>query len=382
MCEAQKVKNELIMNYFPTYLALGSAFCNRHEELNRLTMNIKNNNPSLLISPRRYGKTSLALNALEGLKWPYAYMDFYKELSEEEIEKAILGGIGKLLGQLEPISKRLMALASDFFASMQVRVVLEKPGITLDFSRRKRKAADTILEALEKLQQYALKKEKRTILFMDEFQVLGEVTQNYSIEAAIREAVQKSSHVAYVFSGSNRHLMNEMFYDKKRPFYKLCDLITLDRISEKDYEGYIQKAALETWNKKLSEDVLATIFQFTERHSYYVNKLCSLLWLGDYPNKNTVSEHWEQYSLENKSMIEREIELLSFNQRKLLIFLAEEEEEKELFSKSFAAQLNMSLSSIARALAGLNEKDYLYKNKEGYYRIMDPLVKTILTDSV
>lgn len=59
----------------------------------------------------------------------------------------------------------------------------------------------------------------------------------------------------------------------------------------------------------------------TERHSYYVNKLCSLLWLGDYPKVGDATQHWQSYALESRPLVERELELLSVNQRKLLIYL-------------------------------------------------------------
>src|SRR5580658_1323635 len=111
------------MNYFPTYLALGEAFCNRKEELKRISFDLKGNTPILLISPRRYGKTSLALKSFEQIKWPYAHIDLYKALSEEEIERFILQGIGELLGKIESAPKKLLHLAGDFFASLQVKVV-------------------------------------------------------------------------------------------------------------------------------------------------------------------------------------------------------------------------------------------------------------------
>ena len=366
------------MNYFPTHLALGRAFCNRKDELKQLKYNIEGINPALIMSPRRYGKTSLALNTFSKIKWPYAHIDFYKALSEEDIEKTILNGAGKLLGSIETAPKRLLKLASDFFASMHVKVVLEKAGMVLDFGRRERKAADSILEVLEKLHALAVSKKTKVILFMDEFQTVGEVTDNYSIEAAIREAAQKSTNVAYVFSGSDRHLIQEMFSDKKRPFYRLCNLISLDRISENDYTTYIQKAAQIRWDKKLLEKVLKQIFSLTERHSYYINKLCSLLWSGDYPNEEVVATCWNKYILENKSQIERELELLSINQRKILISIAQNGPVKEPFGKEFATRINMSLSSIFRALPSLIEKDYLLVDREGYHRILDPLIKDVL----
>lgn len=369
------------MNYFPTYLALGDAFCNRKQELQKLSYNITNAAPSLIISPRRYGKTSLVVNTLARLKLPYSQVDFYKALTKEDIEIFILNGIGKLLGQLETAPKKLMQLANEFFSNLQIRVVLQHAGVALDFSARKQKQAtvSVILEALEKLQFLAAKKNKKVVLFLDEFQVIGEVAFDCSIEAVIREAAQKSTNVAYIFSGSNRHLMEQMFYDKKRPFYKLCDLISIDRISAEDYVEYIQNAAAARWNKKLDQDVLDSILTITERHAYYVNKLCASLWLYDNaPEKDDVCKAWKMLVLENQSVIEREIELLNLNQRRILISLATESGVKEPFGKNFAANLNLPLSSLARSISNLIAKDYVYVDVDGTYKVLDPLVRDVL----
>lgn len=372
------------VNYFPTYLALDEAFCNRKKELQRLSYNVENTNPSLVISPRRYGKTSLITNTLMHLKVPYICVDFYKALTKDDIENFILNGIGRLLGQLETAPKKLMHLANDFFSNMQVRVLLSNTNIALDFSKRTKRSANVsmILEALEKLQTLASQKKKKVVLFLDEFQVVGEVTEDCSIEAVIREAAQKSRNVAYIFSGSNRHLMEQMFYDKKRPFYKLCDLITLNRISSEDYQEYIQKAAIYRWGKKVDQKVIDIIFSLTERHAYYVNKLCSLLWQNDPPSEAELHETWEKFVLENKSLTERELELLSINQRKILIMLANQEVVQGPYSKDIMVRLDLSLSSISRALSGLVVKDYVYISDDGAYRILDPLIRSVLSNDI
>lgn len=369
------------MNYFPTYLAFGKAFCNREQETKRLLNNIESQVPTLIMSPRRYGKTSLALNSLKKLKQAYTHIDFYKELSEEGIEKAIMNGIGGLIGKLELRPKQLLKLASDFFADMEIKVVFEKAGLSLDFTRTKKSHSGNISLALEKLQSLAQKKRQKVVLFMDEFQVVGEITKNHSIEAAIRHMAQQPNNISYIFSGSNRRLLYEMFYDKKRPFYKLCDSIILDRISKYDYEQHLQKISLETWRKKLSDVMLNQIISITERHPYYINKLCSLIWLNDYPTENSVNNLWHEYVLENQSVTQRELELMSVNQRKLLIYLARNEATKEPYSVEFIKQLNMSSGSLSQALSTLIKRDYVYIDKEGYYQILDPLIKYVLNEN-
>jgi len=367
------------MNYFPTYLAFGPAFCNRKQELRRINQDLQDNTPILIISPRRYGKTSLALKAFEQIKWSYAHVDLYKALTEEDIEKFILQGIGQLIGKIESIPKKLLQLANDFFASLHVKVVVAKTGLELEYNPNKQAVKDLILRSLEQLHELARKRKKHVILFLDEFQVVGEVTKNHSIEALIREAAQKSTYVSYVFSGSNRHLMEQLFYDRKRPFYNLCDQIRIDRIDEVEYIKHINNAAVKNWGKKLQENTLAEIFNLTEFHPYYVNKLCSLLWQNDkFPIQIDVIATWNKIALENKSGIIRELDLLSINQRKLLIFIAKNDALKELYSKDITQRIKLTPSSIQRAIDLLLEKDYVYLNHKKCYRVLDPLIKEIL----
>lgn len=365
-------------NYFPSSLALGKAFCNRKAEIKRLEHNIQSITPALILSPRRYGKTSLAIHTFNRLKMPYAHIDFYKDITEEDIQLSLLKGVGNIISKFETIPNKLIKIAGDFFSNMQVKVVLEKTGIQLDISKNKKRAANMIFEALDNLHQLAVKKNKKAILYMDEFQVLGEITKTHAIEAAIREAAQRSTHIAYVFSGSNRHLIQEMFYDKKRPFYKLCDLIVLNRIAESEYEPFLQKAAEEHWGKKLSNQTINQLFFLTERHPFYINKLCALLWMGKFPDVQMVNDIWDQYVLDHEFLIQREMELLSVNQKKLLIFLSKNTMTKELFSTEFMSRIQMSPSSISRALKMLCDKDYLFLDENKNYVILDPLMKWVL----
>ncbi len=367
------------MNYFPTSLATGKAFCNRKMELKRILYNFSNIAPTLLISPRRYGKTSVALKAITETKLPYAHVDLYKALSEEDIVHYILNGIGRLLGQIEATPQKLMIVAAEFFSGFQLKFILEQYGLAVEFGQKKKKSVDLILIALEKLDSYAGKKKKKVIIFLDEFQVLAEIINNNSIEASLREAVQKAKNINYIFSGSNRHLIETLFNDKKRPFYNLCDTITLNRINASDYKPYIINAALESWNKTLPDSILDTLFNLTELHPYYVNKLCSLVWQNqEIPKEQDIETAWNNYALENKSGIERELSLLKLNQKKILVYLSNEEGVKEPFSKKYANEWNMSTSSIHRAMELLLEKDYVFVDSHGNYKILDPLIKSIL----
>lgn len=368
-----------MIDYFPLGVTAGPAFCNRKEELSHLKRNIQLIKPTIIMSPRRYGKTSLALNMFQHLKAIYSHIDFYKEVDEDDIEKSIINGVGQLLGQIEPKPKQLLRLASEFFADMHVHVILNKPSLSIEISRRSKKPADNIQKALQRLQTLSEKRNKRVILFMDEFQKVAEITdKNYSIEAAIRHVAQISKNVIYIFSGSNRHLIEAMFFDSKRPFYKLCDLICLDRIKAGHYYNYIQKAASKQWKKKLSNNTIDIILNLTKCHPYYVNLLCSKLWLGKYPTEKEVDSCWDICANETRSQIEKEIDLLSFNQKKMIICLARYGKIDKPTGQDFLAKAGLSSTSAAQALSVLIEKDYIYKDEEGYYCLLDPLFAYVL----
>ena len=138
--------------------------------------------------------------------------------------------------------------------------------------------ATNIMDALLALEDFLAKKKKRAILFLDEIQEIGEVAEGRGIEGAIRHVAQETKYLCFVFSGSNRHLLSRMFYDKNRPLYKLCDRIVVERIGQEDYEKHINKLSKKRWKAIWKDSALSTLFELTECHPYYVNNLCLRLW--------------------------------------------------------------------------------------------------------
>ena len=368
------------MNYFPTRLAIGDAFCNREKEQERLIKNIQHANPTLIMSPRRYGKTSLVLHVLKKQDFPFAHIDFYKELNINDIEHAILNGAGRLLGSIESTPKRLLKLGAEFFSNFhgKVGLGLKDIGLQLEINRAKKQPKDTILKVLEKLHDLAEKHKKKMVLFLDEFQIISEVTQDYSIEAAIREAAQKSTYIAYIFSGSNRHLLEAMFFDKKKPFYNLCDIMTLERISAEKYITHIKKTAKKAWKHVPDDDAINVIFAVTRRHPYYVNRLCNLLLDEKIVNEKTVLSAWDDYVRDSQSRMEASLSELPINQRRMLILIANNDPVSQLYASDMMKNSDMSSGSISRVIHALKQKDYIYINEDKCYCILDPLIEDVL----
>src|SRR3990167_4690023 len=110
------------MDLFPLTIATGKAFCNRKSELRYLADNIVQSKPTLIVSPRRYGKTSLALNAIHQSKFLHARFDFLSAINEADIEKCILKGIGELISRMKTGIKKAITLAGELFSGLDVKV--------------------------------------------------------------------------------------------------------------------------------------------------------------------------------------------------------------------------------------------------------------------
>lgn len=113
---------------------------------------------------------------------------------------------------------------------------------------------DSINETLLRLEDVATDHDIRFALILDEFQKVSELKENDVIEGAIRNAVQKAQCITYIFSGSQRSLLEQMFTQKKRPLYRLCTQMVLNRIESRDYEKYLNNVAKLSWGKVLGKD--------------------------------------------------------------------------------------------------------------------------------
>jgi uncharacterized protein len=370
-----------IADFFPQGLALGENFCNRVKEREQVRINIESARPTLVISPRRYGKTSLVLFVLQNTKLPFSHIDLYSELNEDEIQNTVLGSIGNILYSIESSSKKAMKFITDFFSDLNVSFSLSNSKINIEFSRSKKSAAKTILSALKKLDSILKSKNKKAILFFDEFQRINQISKTSTIEGAIRHVAQESKNIVFIFSGSNRNLLSIMFDDRTKPLYKLCDRISLGRISSTDYLPFIQEKLESKWGKSIPLTTVESILYLTENHSYYVNVLCHrLLLLESCPNEEAVELMWHKYALEEKNNIMNELNLLSPNQAKMLIAIAKYGKENLPMSKEFIAITKFSLSSASQSVKALENKDYISIHENGYYFIVDPLIRYVFSE--
>jgi hypothetical protein len=212
---------------------------------------------------------------------------------------------------------------------------------------------------------------------MDEFQQITEI-ENYNVEAAIRSAMQFSQKVSYVFSGSNRHMLLSMFNSKNRPFYNSCETMRIERISEKGYEPFIQQAAKQQWGKPLSNATLGKIFELSELHSSYMNRICGYFWTtNEFPTPAKIEKFWSNLVESKRSEFTEDILRLSKSQKKILAYLAHTP-TAHVSTHEVGIKTGISETTIRQAVRKLMLADYIYRDDKGIVRLVDPALKTFV----
>ncbi|MFA6408932.1 MAG: hypothetical protein WCW01_01985 [Gammaproteobacteria bacterium] len=366
-------------NFFPLGKAYGDSFCNRVEETKRLIDYIEGGKHSFLVAPRRYGKSSLCARVFELVALPHGVVDFHLAVSEKDAERLIIKGVSDLIGKaLGPVEK-LSHLIKKYAKQLTPKLTIGSQDFHLELSvNSDSNSVDGVVDALFLLEKLLCEKDKQAILLFDEFQEIGEISQGRGIEGAIRHVAQETKNLSFIFSGSIAHLLKSMFEDERRPLYKLCRKLVLDRISQDDYQKHLHKAAKLTWKKELDLKVFERIMDVSERHPYYVNYLCDELWSreSNIPDVLDVERAWNLIVEEERSDLLKDFFTLPDNQRKLLIHVANFG-GKDIHSHATSQRMDVPSGSVAQALNDLVEKDFLEKAPEGY-RLIVPPYKTLL----
>jgi len=364
--------------YFPLGKAGSEAFCNRKLEQEWLLKNIEAGKHSLIIAPRRYGKSSLAEIVIQKSKLPSQSMSFNSCSDEQEIVDLFSQRISRLIGlAIGPVEKWIDNIRK-YLTHLTPQLIFGSEMVKLELKADPKKIslAMQLEETLNLLEQLLAEKKQNAVLLLDEFQAIGLIAKGTGVEAAIRNAAQGMQYLSLVFSGSNRSLLLSMFEDDKRPLYKLCRKLKLERIEASEYQKHINKAAKLAWGEVLPAAVFTQVMDYSERHPYYVNYLCDVIFTecDALPTIKDVQQAWNIVLSEEESAACAEIANLSPVQKKVLKMIAGQSVE-EIFSAKTIQELGIASSSLASGLGSLLEKDIVDREGESRYRVINPIIK-------
>ncbi|WP_419782399.1 AAA family ATPase [Malaciobacter marinus] len=349
-------------------------FCNRTSEIKELTTDIDTGLNLLLYAPRRFGKTSLVLHTLKQTKYKYIFLDFMSIVDEYEFINEYFNAISK---SLDTTADKVV----EFFK----KILKVKPNITVDFDISgnpsfklnflHKENATVLKEVLELPYLYAKYHNKKVVVIFDEFQ---EVV-NLEIEDKLRAVLQHHEDmVSYIFLGSKKSIMTNLFFDRSKPFYKSVKHIPIDKIGFNNWQKYI-KNGFETNNKKIEDNHIKMILEVSKGFPYYTQQIASELF--NMTEKVVVSEVVQEAI---DSILEKEEDLflnewnhLSQQQKKALKFLIHFGGEN-IYQKEKMVEYNFTSSSLKKAIEGLVAKDVIDTKKSRFY-LQDPLFELYLS---
>ena len=369
-----KHKKRLCMKSNPFYYGgtiKDEYFCNRTSELKILKDDMYSGMNCLIYAPRRFGKTSLVLRALKELqnsdKIKYVFMDLMYVSTVEEFINNYFNLLAKNLE--EPTDKVVNFFKSVLKIRPNINVNFDVNG-TPNFSlAMTANDADQTLEDVLNIALAFAKDSKKIVIVFDEFQEIA----NLGIEAKLRSVIQQhSNNISYIFMGSKKSLLHQMFLNKNRPFYKSVKHFKIKEIGRDDWLEFIS-SKFEKTDKKIDSDIIDKILDITKGFPYYTQQFSYEIWnlTNEYTDNNIFQEALKIILEREEDLFSIELENLTPNQRKALKIVVAKNGEN-LYDEQYLAKFKIKTGSFQTALQGLLQKDILDKNTNQYY-FQDPL---------
>ena len=262
-------------------IADGKDFTDRVADTERLLMNLRGLVSAVIISPRRWGKTSLVNHVLERMADDKEYVtckvDIFNCRTEEQFYQAYANAVlrasaTKMDGLVEMAKRHLRSFGPKLtFGEMGSQYEME---IGMDF-RDRQYSVDEILDLPQKI---AEERGKKVVVCIDEFQNVSAYDDPVGFQRQLRAHWQGHNKVGYCLFGSKKHMLLDIFSNYEMPFYKFGDIMFLDKIKEAEWVEYIVKRFGET-GKEIDEETARYVTQRVECHPYYVQQLAQLSWL-------------------------------------------------------------------------------------------------------
>jgi AAA+ ATPase superfamily predicted ATPase len=256
------------------------AFCNCEKEQRVLRRVIDNAGRLFLYAQRRTGKTLLVQRVLEELS-KEKYVAAYVDLWPTESPAAFTEAMAKALAEAASLgaAERMLEVAGTLFSRPRPSVTVDETGAPVltfgaDPPTGSKPELEEVLAAPAKIARE--EEGRRVAVVFDEFQQITQYDEG-QVEQTLRSEIQHHEDVAYLFLGSRKHLIQEMFLDSKRPLYRSAEHYPLPEIAEKDWRPFIQER-FEGAEKTISGERVADVCEWAGRHPFYVQHLCHVLW--------------------------------------------------------------------------------------------------------
>ncbi|MGI6098748.1 MAG: ATP-binding protein [Lentisphaerae bacterium] len=348
-------------------------FCDREKETEELASALANGRNVCLVSPRRMGKTGLILHLFNRLDAtiPSVRCRFYIDIfSTQNLHDFTTMLARAVVGRLDDHSEAALRRIGSFFKSFRPTFSFDSQtgAPTLSFDIKPSETRRSLSEVFD----YIRESGKRCVIAIDEFQQILEYPDK-GVEADLRSHAQFLPNAGLVFSGSKKHLMEEMFSSAKRPFYQSTQKIALGEIQLEPYRTFATGLFAKA-NRVLEPEAFDWIYNELSGHTWYVQMALNRIFAS---GRKTTAVSDAQEAIDAAIACEDATykafcEMLPRGQLAVLKALAVERGVAEPFKGSFLAKHRLgAASSVRQALKALENKALVLKGESGKYFVYD-----------
>lgn len=356
-------------------LAEGKTFVNRVQEKHELKSNLYSGINTMLISPRRWGKSSLVREAMgelinEQSNIKICYLDTFAVRSSHEFYSMFTREVIKATSSS---LESWIRSTTEYLKSLSPKISIGADPLT-DFSISfdVKNIEENEIEILNLPQRIAANKGIKIIICIDEFQNLSTLSDYDTLEAKMRTVWQHQTDVSYCLYGSKRHMMIDIFNSSSKPFYRFGQIMFLNKIATGEWVKYIVDRFSST-GKKISEELAEKIVLLVNNHSWYVQQLAHFVWLSTEKEvtENNINNGIKDIINNNLPLYISECENLSVTQLNMLVAICKG--EKQLSSIKTMQEYSLGTpQNITKNKTILQSKDILNKTVDGL-EFLDPV---------
>lgn len=345
-------------------------FCDRQKETDKIISALLNGRNITLTSPRRMGKTGLIHHVFHNMQENNDVKCFYVDLYQtDSLELLVKKLADTILGSLDSTEDKIVKNVVSFFKMLRPVVTVDpmtgEPGFKVDVEPGQGEYS------LSEIFAYMEQSDYRCFVAFDEFQTIASYADK-NVEALLRSHIQRLTNVNFIFSGSQRHVLENMFASASRPFYQSTQMMPLGTIDKSAYYAF-SSDKMKYNRQSIDEESFDYLYTKLSSHTWYVHTLLNRLYETGYGtiDKTTVDDIMAEILLENEGTFQTFLRLVTPIQAKVLYAIASEGTIKEIQGKSFLTKYQLgAASTVKTAVKSLAEKELLLDNN-GEYQIYD-----------
>ena len=347
-------------------------FCDRVRETADLKCLLLNENNIALISPRRLGKTDLIWHIFDDEEIRRDFYCFVVDIYATKNLAEFVNMLGKaVVDELRPKGKRAWEKFINAVSSLRPEISFDMNGMPVWSVGLG--AVNNPAVTLDEIFTYLNNADKPCLVAIDEFQQITRYEDD-TVEATLRTYVQRCTNAHFIFSGSQRHLMDGMFTSPSRPFYQAVTIINLQPLDLDVYADFCI-GKFEQANKHIEREVIDLLYERFEAVTSYMHRILNVLFsrteTGDTCTPPMVDEAIDFIIRLSSDTYESLFYQMPEKQRLLFLAIAKEGKAKEVNGGQFLKRHKLSsASSVSSALKGLLDKDFITVDK-GVYSVYD-----------